>query len=139
MDMNRPSARVRTFRIATGAHFVSFVRGDDSAWPTLADELERLPRTTDLVINLDDLGVADASTVASTLTESDWLRQSARRAIVVCPHVHVRRALERSGLSEQVLLEETLEGGLRHVLGGAWLAGAAGLFGRDDRSEPRLG
>jgi anti-anti-sigma regulatory factor len=128
MDMSRPSVRVRTFRIATGAHFVSFVRGDQLAAPTLAELLERLPRTSDLVLNLDDLGVADACAVASTLTQSDLLRESARRTIVVCSRADVRRALERSGLRERVLFEETLEGALRHVLGGAWL-GAAGLFG----------
>jgi hypothetical protein len=57
-------------RVATGAHFLSFVTGSNASLPSLAEALARLPRARVLVINADGLSIDDARAVETVLRES---------------------------------------------------------------------
>jgi anti-anti-sigma factor len=121
----RPELRVRTLRVATGAHFVSFVPGPRFSGPSLEEELARLPVTGDLVINLDGLDVDGALAVAAVLRESGRLQESAARIILVSEEASVRRMFELLGFGRTILIEASLDDAFRDVLGRAWLGEAA--------------
>jgi anti-anti-sigma regulatory factor len=125
VKLTRSDLRVRTLRVATGAHFLSFVTGSGASGPTLGEELERLASSADLVINGDGLDIDGALAVAAVLRESDRLRESRGRIILVCEDASVRRVFELLRLDRQVLLEHSLDDGFRDVIGRAWLGESA--------------
>ena len=122
---------VRTLRIATGTHFLSFVTGSDAYWPTLREELERLPRSGDLVINVDGLDTAGALAVAAVLRESGRAGECRGQIIIVSEQASSRPLFRLWGLDRHVLIEPSLDGALRHVLARAWL----GLFAYAGRAS----
>jgi anti-anti-sigma regulatory factor len=128
----RSDLRVRTLRVATGAHFLSFVTGSDASGPSFAEELGRLPRAGDLVINVNGLSIDDARAVETMLRDSARLKGPRGRIIIVCEQASIRRVFELSGLGWLVLIEHSLDDAFRYVLGHAWLSDlvAIGLAGR---------
>jgi hypothetical protein len=112
---------VRTLRVANGTHFLSFVTGSAASRPTLGEELERLPPSADLVINVDGLDSDGARAVTAVLRESGRDCESRARIIIVCEQASIRRLLRLSGLGRQVLIEHSLDNAFDHVLGRAWL------------------
>jgi anti-anti-sigma regulatory factor len=121
VTLSRSDLRVRTLRVATGAHFLSFVTGPDASGPTLPEELERLPPSADLVINVEGLDSDGARAVAAVLKESGRGRQSPGDTIIVAEKESVRRVLRRSGVGRQLLIEHSLDDAVRYVLGRALL------------------
>jgi anti-anti-sigma regulatory factor len=119
--LTRSDLRVRTLRVATGTHFLSFVTGSDASGPTLEEELERLPPSGDLVINVDGLDSDGARAVAAVLRQSDRAYESPGRIIIVCEQASIRRLLRLSDLDRQVLIEHSLDNAFHDVLGRAWL------------------
>ena len=89
--------------------------------PSLEEELDRLPVTGDLVINVHELDVDGALAVAAVLRGSDRLQKSGDRSILVCEEASVRRLFERLGLDRRALIELSFDDALRDVLGRAWL------------------
>ena len=119
-EPRRDGLGVRTFRIASGAHLLSFTRGN-SVNPALHEALARVPPTADIVINVDGLGEDDALHVIACLSASPRVRQSPRRVVVVCAESGMRSLFELSGLDRLVLIEESLDDALSYVVGRAWL------------------
>jgi anti-anti-sigma regulatory factor len=136
MRLISPQLQVRTVRVATGAHFVSFVPGPGSSWPSLEEELGRLPVIGDLVINADGLDEDGALTVGAVLRESGRLEDSGGRIILVCEDASVRRLFELLGLDRSILIEHSLDDSFRDVVGRAWLGEGASPVapGKDHRA-----
>jgi anti-anti-sigma regulatory factor len=115
--------RVRTVRIATGAHLLSFVDGNPSR-PVLAEALDRVPWNADLLVNVAGLDEHDALSVIAAMSASARVRQSRRKAIVVCGQPSVRSLFELSGLNHRLLIEESVDDALRHLSeADGWLPG----------------
>ena len=121
VKLTRSDLHVRTLRVATGTHFLSFVTGSAASGPTLGEELERLPSSAELVINVDGLDSDGARAVAAVLRESGRACESRGRIIIVCGEASIRRLLRLSGLDRQVLIEHSLDDVFDYVLGRAWL------------------
>lgn len=119
--MTRSALHIRTLKVATGTHFVSFVTRADASGPTLSEELERLPPDSDLVINVGGLGVHAAMDVITVLRSSHRLRESTALIIVVCEDARLYRLFERSGLDRRIRIESSTDDAFRYVLGHGWL------------------
>ena len=132
----RSDLRVRTLRLGTGTHFISFVTGSDASGPTFDDALERLLPSGDVVINLEGLGNDSARAVAAALRESGRAGDSRGRVIVVCEQANIRGLFRLWGLDRQVLIEHSLDDAFRYVLGRAWLASLAHAGGAPESARP---
>lgn len=119
--MTRSALHIRTLKVATGAHFLSFVTRADASGPTLSEELERLPPDCDLVVNVGGLGVHAAMEVIAVLRDSRRLRESAGLIVVVCEDERLCRLFERSGLDQRIRIERSPDEAFRYVLGHGWL------------------
>jgi hypothetical protein len=98
------------------------VTGPDASGPTLAEELERLPPSADLVINVEGLDSDGARAVAAVLKQSRRGWQSRGRTMIVAEREDIRRLLKRSEVGRQLLIEHSLDDAFRYVLGRALLA-----------------
>jgi hypothetical protein len=115
---------VRTFRIATGAHLLSF-HGDNSE-PSLQEALVRVPHAADIVVNVDGLGEDDVLGVIASLKASPRVRQSPRPVIVVCGKARLRRLFELSGLGCLVMIRDSLDDTFPYIVGRTWLTALTG-------------
>lgn len=116
--MHDNGLRIRTTRVETGAHFVS-VTGELDLYsaPLLKEELERLPATSDAVVDLDGLSIIDSIALGVLLSASRRLRGSDSMLIVVCEQENIRRLFERTRLNQTLLVEDSLDDAHRYLIG----------------------
>ena len=80
-----------------------------------------MPPAADIVVNVDGLAEGEVlRVVGALLSASPRLRQSPRQLIVVCGDARVRTLFGLSRLDAHVLIEESLDRALPHILGRAW-------------------
>jgi hypothetical protein len=119
-EPHRDGVGVRTFRIASGAHLLSFTRGS-ALNPSLHQVLLRVPPTADIVINVDGLWrgrCAARYCLPQRLAACSAIASSRGR---LCADSGMRSLFELSGLDRLVLIEESLDDALSYVVGRAWL------------------
>jgi hypothetical protein len=115
-----PELHVRTLRLATGDHLLSFRGGRDAPGRTLAEEIERLPADAAIVINVDGLRADATREVIAVLNHSTRRLQLAGRLVVVSEDPALRRLFELSG-PPGARIEDSLERAALRGLFGAWL------------------
>jgi anti-anti-sigma factor len=107
--------RLRTTAIRTGVHLVTASGAlDRASAPVLARELEQVPAAADVIVDLDEAELADASAFGVLRRFAARLRRQGNELTVVCEgDPGTRTLLREAGVS----VADEHDGALRYLLG----------------------
>ncbi len=107
--------RLRTTAIRTGVHLVTAAGAlNRESAPELEQQLEQVPAAADVIVDLDEAEVADASAFGVLRRFAARLRAQGNDLTVVCEHdPSTRTLLRRAGVS----VADAHDGALRYLLG----------------------